>query len=180
MLKSPRHALLLVALVAVPLAAWGCKNKASTTQPTQPPPVGPQEPEPRGGGETGLKQIMTKIGKPPNNSLTDRLKRELQADQPDWATIQPQAAEYAQLTAGLGKADPPKGSKESWTKQTSAFAESSAALDRAAQAKDLSAARAAQEKLGASCMQCHKEHRGGPGGFGPRGGRGGPPGPPPG
>jgi len=121
---------------------------------------------------------MVKVAKGPT-SLNEMLKRELQADQPDWATIQPQTAEYARLAADLGKADPPKGSKESWAKQTSAFSDSATALDKAAQSKDLPAARTAQEKLGSSCMQCHREHRGGPGG--PPGGRGGPPpGPPPG
>jgi hypothetical protein len=133
-----------------------------------------------GGGGTGPKQIMNRIGKGPS-SLDGLLKRELQADQPDWATIQPQAAEYAKLTADLGKSEPAKGSKESWAKQTSAFAESAAGLDKAAQAKDLGGARSAQEKLGSSCMQCHREHRGGPGGgFGPPGRGGPPPGPPPG
>jgi hypothetical protein len=179
MRKSPRHGLLLVALLAVPLVAWGCKktNSALPTQPSAPvPPGGGLSPGPAagpGGGGTGSRQIMTRIGKGPN-SLDGLLKRELQADQPDWATIQPQASEYARLAADLGKAEPAKGSKESWAKQTSAFADSAAALDRAAQAKDLSGARSAQEKLGSSCMQCHREHRGGPGGgFGP--GRGGPP-----
>jgi hypothetical protein len=181
MRKSPRHALLLVAIVAVPLAAWGCKDKTKTTQPA-PPGGGPQQ-GPGGGGETGTKQIMSRIAKGPN-SLKEMLSRELQADPPDWATVQPQAAEYAKLAADLGKSDPAKGSKDSWAKQTSAFSELATALDKSAQAKDLSGARTAQRNLEGSCMGCHREHRGGPGGpggFGPPGGRGGPPpGPPPG
>jgi hypothetical protein len=183
MRTSPRRGLLLAALLAVPLAAWGCKDKSNTAQPTQaslpgPPGGPPQGPGPRGGGG-GARQIMTRIGKDPN--LDRLLKAALQADKPDWATVQPQATEYARLAADLAKMDPPRGSKESWAKQASAFSESAAALDKAAQAKDLSGARSAQEKLGSSCMQCHREFRGGPGGFGPPGGRGGPPpGPPPG
>ncbi|HEX5270887.1 MAG TPA: cytochrome c [Gemmataceae bacterium] len=184
MRRPTRHGLLLVALVAVPLVAWGCKDKKSTAQPTQPsqpaPPMG-GPPGPGGrGGESGAHQIMNRIGNR-QNGLDGLLKRALQADQPDWATIQPQAAEYARLAADLGKTEPSKGPKESWATQTTAFADSAAALDKAAQAKDLSAARAAQDRLGGSCNECHRTHRGGRGGFGPPGGRGGPPqGPPPG
>jgi cytochrome c556 len=181
MRKSPHRALLLVAVFAAPLAIWGCKDQARNPPPTQTGP--PPEQGPRGNGDRPARLIMTRIGKGPN-ALDGMLKRELQTDQPDWAIIQPQAAEYARLAADLGKAEPTKGSKESWAKQTAAFVESATALDKAAQARDLSAARASQEKLGASCMQCHREHRGGPGGpggFGPPGKRGSPPpGPPPG
>ncbi len=188
MRTRPRHVLWLAALVAVPLAAWGCKSKTSPTTATQPPPMpapgggAAAGPGPR-GGESGTKQIMIKIAKGPT-SLNEQIKRELQAEQPDWAAIQPQAAEYARLAADLGKADPPKGTPESWAKQTAAFSESASALDKAAQAKDLAGAKAAEDKLGGSCMQCHQAHRGGrggpPGGFGPPGGRGAPGGPPPG
>jgi hypothetical protein len=129
---------------------------------------------------------MTRIGKGPN-SLDRLLDAELKVEQPAWDTIQPQAAEYAKLAADIGKAEPSKGSKDSWTKLTAAFAESATALDKAAQAKDLAAARTAHQNLAASCMACHREHRGGPGGPGGPGGRGpggpggrGPGGPPPG
>jgi hypothetical protein len=117
---------------------------------------------------------MGKIGRGPN-ALSAQLDREVKADPPAWETIQPQTAEFARLAADLGKSDPPKGSKESWAKLTGAFSDSVAALDTAAQARDVTATRAAQAKLGTSCMECHREHRGGagPGGFGP-GGRGGP------
>lgn len=188
MRKSPRHAPLLVATIAGLLVAWGCKDKTSTAPSGQPGPSGgPQQGAGPGGGESPTKQIMSKVAKGPN-SLQEMIKRELKTDQPDWATIQPQAADYAKLAGDLGKYDPPKGSKESWAKQTSAFAASASALDKAAQSKDLSGARAASEKLGGSCRECHTQHRGGPGGpggFGPPGGRGGPPpggrgGPPPG
>jgi hypothetical protein len=114
---------------------------------------------------------MGKIGRGPN-ALSALLDREVKADPPVWETIQPQTAEYARLVADLRKSDPPKGSKDSWSKLTAAFAESAEALDKAAQAKDVTAARTAQAKLGTSCMECHREHRGGPGGFG-AGGPGG-------
>ena len=47
-----------------------------------------------------------------------------------------------------------------------AYAESATALDRAAQAKDQAAAKAAHGKLTESCKGCHQQHRG----MGPRGG----------
>ncbi len=182
MRESLRRALMVAALVAAPLAVWGCKDKTKTAPPNQPaPPNQLGQPAQPAGGEAGAKAIMTRLAKGPG-SLNELLKRELKEGQPDWAVIQPQAAEYAKLAGDLGKAEPAKGSKESWAKLTASFADSAAALDKAAQAHDLDGAKAAQDKLGSSCMECHRAHRGGPGGgFGPPGGRGGPPqGPPPG
>jgi cytochrome c556 len=59
----------------------------------------------------------------------------------------------------MGKNDPPKGTKESWNEFSTAYADSAAALDRAAQAKDRKAALEAHGQLAGSCTQCHKEHR---------------------
>ncbi len=182
MTNSPRGALLLVALVAVFLAAWGCGNTKNRGPATQPSAEGPgpgappgMAPGPEGAGPN-VRQAMNRIGKGPQ-SLDSLLEKELQAEPPAWDTIQPQAAEYARLTADLGKATPRKGSPESWSKLSAAFAESATALNRAAQAKDAKAAREAQQTLHASCMECHRQHRGGPGGPGGFGGRG-PGGPP--
>jgi cytochrome c556 len=43
--------------------------------------------------------------------------------------------------------------------KTTAFAEAATALDGASQAKDLAAAKAAQDSLSNACMQCHNEHK---------------------
>ena len=88
----------------------------------------------------------------------------LKAEKPAWETIQPQTKEYAQLAADMGKHEPAKGSKESWSKLTAEYAELASDLDKAAQAKDKAAATAAQGDLASSCMACHRQHRGGPGG----------------
>jgi hypothetical protein len=181
MTKASRGVMMLVALLAASLAAGGCKGKKDTG-PAGPGPGGPPQggfPQGRGMGGRGpaspIRQIMEQIGGRSPDSLSKALGQELKADTPAWETIQPQAAEYAKLAADLGKLDPPRGSKESWSQLTISFAESATALDKAAQAKDLKAARGADEKLGSACMDCHRAHRGGPGGPGGRG-PGGPPG----
>jgi hypothetical protein len=183
MTKASRGVMMLVALLAVSLAAGGCKKKdtgsAGPPQGVLPGGFPPGRGMAGRGPASPIRQIMDKINDRNPNSLTKLLDQELKADMPAWETIQPQAAEFAQLAADLGKLDPPRGSKESWSQLTTAFAESATALDKAAQAKDLKAARGADEKLGSACMECHKAHRGGPGrGFGGPGGRG--PGGPPG
>ncbi len=166
MIKTPR--IVVVVILVVPLAVWGCKQKDTGSQGPAPASESPGGPPPQGGRGGDLKQSMTRIGKGPN-ALHALLKQELNAADPAWDKIQPEAAEYARLAAGLGKATPPKGSADSWTKLAAAFAAAAADLDRAAQAKDRSAASTAHQKLDSSCMACHKEHRGGGGG-----GRGGP------
>jgi len=188
MKKSLRGELLIAAVLAIPFTAWGCGRTGDSGPSAVAPAGGPVDGSPQGtvppagfqGGDpqpgrgvpggaadSGIKQIMRKLDKGPNSLST--IDKGLKANSQAWETIQPQTAEYARLTADLGKSDPPKGTKESWTKLTSAYAESAAALDKAAQAKDLNAATAAHRKLATSCMECHREHRGGRGGFGPGG-----------
>ncbi len=145
-----------------------------------------------GGGKSSpeIKKIMTRLTKGPN-SLTPLLGKELKAESPAWDTIQGQTKEYAQLASEMGKYDPPKGSKDSWDKLTTAYAGLATDLDTAAQAKDKDAALAAHGKITNSCNSCHRQHRamgpgmggprgGGPRGGGPGGGPGGPGGGPPG
>ena len=129
----------------------------------------------------GIKQIMAKLAKGPG-SLTPVLASALKAEQPAWDTIQAQTKEFAKVAADLGRYEPPKGSKESWSKLTAAYAESASELEKAAEAKDKDAALAAHAKLAGSCMACHREHRAGPrmGGPPPDGPGFGPPGPFPG
>jgi mono/diheme cytochrome c family protein len=115
-------------------------------------------------------EAMMKLFKGPQ-SLKDTIGRELNSESPPWETIQPQAKEFAQLASSLSKYDPPKGSKESWTKLTGSLSDSAAALDRAAQAKSKDDALAAHAALSAakSCSACHQAHRAGPGDKGPPG-----------
>jgi mono/diheme cytochrome c family protein len=150
-----RRLLCRTAVVSTLLAGWlasGACNKARDNAPAvQGPPGAP-------GESTPIREIMNKLTKGPQ-SLTMVIGQELKADSPPWDKIGPQAKEFAELAASMSKYDPPKGSKESWAKLTTAYAGSAVALDRAAQAKDKEAAKAAHHTLAVSCQACHAEHR---------------------
>lgn len=172
----------LSTLLGFALILTAC-NKKEETQASQGPPVG----MPGGGGPgsgmggpggppSPIGQIMAKLTKGPQ-SLTAVIGEELKADPPNWDQLQSQTKEYVELASSMVKHDPPKGSKESWTKLAGAFADSAVALEKAAQAKDKEAALAAHKSLSNSCIACHQQHRAGSSGFGLPGGKGlGPPG----
>jgi hypothetical protein len=186
-----RGASLSAALLAALLAPCGCGEGTDGggagpvprggAGPSAPPVAGPvsSAPVPTTPEETGkspsIKKIMGTLTKGPN-SLTPVIGKELHEDPPPWETIQGQTREYTRLAALLGQDEPPKGSAESWAKQAASYAETAAALDRAAQAKDEDAALEAHGALERSCMSCHREHRvmgpgrGMPPGSGPPGG----------
>jgi hypothetical protein len=135
------------------------------------------------GDSPTVKQIMFKLNGRAPGALTQAIGKALEADPPAWETIQPQTQEYARLASTMGNNEPPRGSKESWSKLTAALASSAEALKKAAEAKDRDAALEAHGTISGSCMECHREHRrggpgGGPGMGGPgvgRPGMGGPP-----
>jgi hypothetical protein len=156
-----RNTLLLLTFVVMVLFSSGCGKGKNAAQAGA--PVGPGDgaaPSPK------IRQIMMRIGGRSPQALNGAIGRGLDAEPPAWDALQPQAKEYAQLATELGQNDPPRGSAESWKQLTSAYAESAAALDCAAQAKDQNAAKAAQGKLTESCKGCHQQHRG----MGTRGG----------
>jgi hypothetical protein len=184
MTKRSLPTLMISLSLAIPTLLVGCDGSGGDGTPN--PMPGPSGTSPQGPGGTsapGIKQIMVTLAKGPN-SLTPVLGKELNEGQPAWETIQGQTKEYARLAAEMNKYDPPKGSKDSWVKFTSEYANDANDLDKAAQAKDKEAALAAHGQLTNSCNDCHREHRqmgprgGGPGG--PGGPRGGGPGGPPG
>lgn len=155
---SPGRASMLAMLIVFLLGSGGC-NKSKDEAPTMAAP-------PR----TPITQLMFKVASGPE-SLTYLIGRELRTDPPAWDKIQAQAKEFVELAGTLGKYDPPRGSKESWAKFTSDYASNAATLERAAKAKDKTAAVAAQEVLKNACQECHKEHKGGPAGMRVSGGR---------
>jgi hypothetical protein len=105
-----------------------------------------------------IKQVMKKLNSGPN-SVTATIGKELQDDPPVWDDIKKETQEYVKLVDALGKNDPPKGEKESWTKLSKDYVENAKALDDATQKKDKKAAVAAHKKITSTCMACHAEHR---------------------
>jgi XXXCH domain-containing protein len=155
-----RRAFVPLALVAVMLASGACNNARDSIPDIseQPSEVVKGARDPGTRKRSPIKEIMAKLTMGPR-SLTPLIGEELKTDPPPWETIQSQAKEFVSLSSSMSKYDPPKGSKESWLKVTSEYAESAAALEKAVQAKDREAALAAQDSLANSCIACHQEHR---------------------
>jgi hypothetical protein len=106
-----------------------------------------------------VKQIMGKLNKE-ESSLTTVIAKGLNADKPAWDDIKKEAKEYATLTESLCKNKPPKGDMDSWSKLTSAYAETAKTLASAADKNDKKTAKAALEKIQNSCRACHNVHKG--------------------
>ena len=156
--RSSGNPLLPLALLVAVLASGGCDTKSCGLTEGVSQPVGPWG---AGLGEarpSRARQIMARLGKG-SQALTAVIGAELEAAQPPWEALQPQAKEYAELAAALARSEPRRGSKEAWEKQTAAYADAAAALDHAAQARDQEAARAAHGRLAEMCLGCHREHR---------------------
>lgn len=167
MAKRIGRVLLFQTLLVLLVGVAACNKNKSSEQANQgggtaggPPPNMPGGPG-RPHGPIG--EAMTKLAKGPQ-SLNAQIGNELKTEPPPWDTIQPQAKEFAQLSASLEQYDPPKGDKESWKKQTAAFAKTARDLEHAAEAKNKADALAAHQMLQTSCKACHNAHRGGPGG----------------
>jgi hypothetical protein len=88
-----------------------------------------------------------------------RIKKELNADAPDWAKIQDATRKFASLAEVLGKNEPLDGGSDSWKKLTAQHLETAKALDAAAESRDKTAALASYRQLAASCRTCHSAHR---------------------
>jgi hypothetical protein len=106
-----------------------------------------------------IKEVMGKLHKGANAPIA-KLKTALKSDSPDWDSIQKTTKDFVILGAALAKNDPPKGEAASWKKQADTYFANAKALDDAASDKDLAAARAAHQKLSASCKACHSAHKG--------------------
>lgn len=115
-------------------------------------PVGAQ------GEKMTVKEIMGKVNKGPT-ALFPTVRKGLNADAPDWADVQKQAKEIADLAAALAKKEPPRGEKSTWAKFTKDYAADTKALADAALKKDRNATIAAHAKLTKACAACHNAHR---------------------
>jgi cytochrome c556 len=104
-----------------------------------------------------IKEIMNKLNKP--GAIGPNLGKDLKEDDLDWDEIQRETKEYAQYAEELGKNDPPRGDKGSWSSLTKAYADNAKQMDFSAQQKDRKGTQAAHKKLMDSCMACHQVHR---------------------
>lgn len=105
-----------------------------------------------------VKDIMNKLHKG-STSQQNTLKKQAQANPPDWEAIGKTTKDFVILGAAMAKNDPPKGEKESWKKLADKYYDTSKELDDAAKDKDLDKLKAAQKSMGASCKACHQAHR---------------------
>ena len=167
MTRSLRRVPTLVVVLALPLLLAGCGKPKAADQAADGPPGGRQGPFGRQGREDSkVRQVMNRIGRG-SQSLNSQLQREVKETSLNWDKIQPQAAELVHLATDLLGTEPQRGSKESWTKQTTSFVDRAKALDKAAQAKDVKGVQTAHAEIAQSCTECHRVHRGrGRGGFG--------------
>jgi hypothetical protein len=174
LVRLPIRLMMSLVVAGLILTFAGCGTDESPNEPNAPPfPAGAERggpgPNGPGGAPSGIRKIMSKRSNGVD-FLTPAIGKGLEADPPAWDTIQPQAKEFARLASTLAENDPPRGSKESWTKLATNFAAEAEALNKAAAAKNREAALEAHSQLTESCMSCHREHRRmGPGG-GPPGG----------
>jgi cytochrome c556 len=89
----------------------------------------------------------------------DDLPARLKAASPEWDDIQKETKQWVGVAETLGKQTPPRGSGESWKKQTDKYLENVKAVDAAAQKKDAAAATKAVARIGSSCGSCHSQHK---------------------
>ena len=106
----------------------------------------------------GIEEIMKKAnGK--KAGLHSKLKEGLNAKSPEWDKLAKNAEEYKKLIEFLGKNNPPKGEKSSWTKMTDHYKENAGKVNDAVGKKDKAAAMKALGAIDKSCAECHKAHR---------------------
>jgi cytochrome c556 len=105
-----------------------------------------------------VKKIMDVLHKGGKAHLS-KAKAALKGDSPDWAEVLKDAKEITKFGGYLAKNEPPRGDKESWEKLAKAYATNAKALEEAAEKEDLTKARAATKKFGATCKTCHEAHK---------------------
>jgi cytochrome c556 len=83
----------------------------------------------------------------------------LKAKDPNWEEVQKQTKDWVAMAETLGKQKPPRGSDESWKKQSEKYLTTVKDVDSAAQKKDLDGMKKGLGMVGGSCMGCHSQHR---------------------
>ena len=105
-----------------------------------------------------IKAVMKKLHKG-STSESSVLKKQAEANPPDWEAIGKTTKDFVILGASLAKNEPSKGDKESWKKLAAKYFDNAKALDDAASAKDITKLQGAQKTMGGSCKECHSAHR---------------------
>jgi cytochrome c556 len=110
------------------------------------------------GEKLTVKEIMGRVNKGPT-AVFPAVRKNLNADAPDWAELQKQAKEIATLAEAMTKKDPPRGEKASWEKFSKDYAAEAKALADAAQKKDKDGMIGLHAKITKACSACHMAHR---------------------
>ena len=157
MMKCSHIALPSLALLAAAVVFTGC---SPTPAPNTTPPPKMTLP----GPGSGLKAIMSQIGKGKPESLWQKINSNLNRDAPLWDELKPETEKLSNLAANVGNFDPPKD-KDSWHKDATDFAKLAADLNAAVQGADMKNANDAKIGISKACDNCHHAH-GGPLGIG--------------
>jgi cytochrome c556 len=83
----------------------------------------------------------------------------LKAKTPNWEEVQKQTKDWVAMAETLGKQKPPKGTDESWKKQTDKYLGLVKDVDSAAEKKDLDGMKKGLGTIGMSCGGCHGQHK---------------------
>jgi cytochrome c556 len=105
-----------------------------------------------------IEEVMKEAHNGPKSILT-QLNKQLRTGEPDWIAIEKNTNRLLILAMALGKNEPPKGEKASWTKLTKQYLGNAKKLNQEVADHDKAAAIATRAKLGGSCTACHRLHR---------------------
>jgi cytochrome c556 len=103
-------------------------------------------------------QLMQGMIQPAMNAINDAAKDQGPQDNRAWRVVLTNAVmlqESAQLLKTSGRAKDQDG----WVKASDVLADAGAAVQRAAQAKDIGALQSASSGIGGSCQGCHSVYR---------------------
>jgi cytochrome c556 len=105
-----------------------------------------------------ISDVMRKVnGKA---GLSKAVKAAVTSNSIDWDDVQKKTKEMLEHVQALGKNTPEKGTKESWEKLTTSWADSAKKVDEAAKKKDRDETIKALTTLQGACRTCHSAHKG--------------------
>lgn len=90
--------------------------------------------------------------------LLKGLKEQIKGEK--WDDAKTDAELLKAFGEALGENDPPKGDAKSWKALSKKYKENTEAVYKGVEKKDGKAATESLDKIGKSCMECHKAHKG--------------------